>query len=161
LLRTTALDLNLFNLQRAKSALKSYKGVTFLEANAENMPVEAESQDVVTCQFMLSRLPAEAQVNVINEMARVLKPGGKVVIIDATQTEFDGEDVCTFETLPTATLPPTYAAYQKSDLEYALIKAGLFVQEKEIAWVSKVLVAQKPPLLSQDPTNSGIYGVGF
>lgn len=58
----TALDLSLFNLQLAKEQLGRLEGVTFLESNAEHMAIENESQDVVTCNFLLSVIPPEAQV---------------------------------------------------------------------------------------------------
>ncbi|CAM9164940.1 unnamed protein product, partial [Choristocarpus tenellus] len=163
LLKTTALDLSLFNLQRARCTLGSHSGTMFLEGNAEHMPLENESQHIVTCNFVLSSMPADAQVNAINEMARVLKPGGKVIIVDATQPEFDGYSTCTFDQLPSWRETPTYQAYLKSDLEYALIKAGLFVQDKEVNWVSKVLVAQKPPQLSSVGSDNalGLMGIGF
>lgn len=107
-----------------------------------------------------AELLAEAQESVINEMARVLKPGGKVIIVDANQPEFDGAGVCTVDGLPSwGDRTPAYRSYLKSDLEYNLIKAGLFVQEKEINWVSKVLVAQKPPRLTP-PSNGRAMGVG-
>lgn len=63
------------------------------------------------------------KANVINEIARTLKPGGKAIIVDATQPEFDGAGVCTLDGLPSwGEITPTYRAYLKSDLEYSLIK---------------------------------------
>lgn len=62
-LKVTALDLSLFNLRVAKQNLKGVEGVTYVESNAEHMAVENESQDVVTCNFVLSTMPKEAQVN--------------------------------------------------------------------------------------------------
>ncbi|CAM9367805.1 unnamed protein product [Hapterophycus canaliculatus] len=160
-LKVTALDLSLFNLKTAKQKLKGLEGVTFVESNAEHMAIENESQDVVTCNFVLSTVPREAQANMINEIARTLKPGGKAVIVDATQPEFDGSGVCTLDGLPSwGEMTPTYRAYLKSDLEYRLINAGLFVIDKEINWVSKVIVAQKPPRLSAPSTHGRLGGLG-
>lgn len=62
-LKVTALDLSLFNLRVAKQKLKGVEGVTYVESNAEHMAIENESQDVVTCNFVLSTMPKEAQVN--------------------------------------------------------------------------------------------------
>lgn len=61
-LKVTALDLSLFNLRTAKQKLKGVEGVTYVESNAEHMAIENESQDVVTCNFVLSTVPREAQV---------------------------------------------------------------------------------------------------
>ena len=62
MLKVTALDLSLFNLQVAKEQLGGLGDVTFVESNAEHMTIENESQDVVTCNFVLSTMPPEAQV---------------------------------------------------------------------------------------------------
>lgn len=43
---------------------------------------------------------------------------------------------------------------------FLLQKAGLFVQDKEINWVSKVIVAQKPPRLTAPSTHGRLMGVG-
>ena len=102
-------------------------------------------------------------------MARCLKPRGSLIIVDFTQPEADGPDACTFHTLPsshTATSTSSsssagsansassgttspYSAYMHTDLEYALIKAGLYVGEREVNWVSKVLKATKPGVSAQ------------
>lgn len=66
-LKVIALDLSLFNLRVAKQKLKGVQGVTFVESNAEHMAVENESQDVVTCNFVLSTMPVEAQVRAKND----------------------------------------------------------------------------------------------
>lgn len=71
MLKVTALDLSLFNLQVAKEQLGGLGDVTFVESNAEHMTIENESQDVVTCNFVLSSMPPEAQV-------RLLRAGGCV-----------------------------------------------------------------------------------
>lgn len=68
-------------------------------------------------------LPLTQKTNVINEIARALKPGGKAIIVDATQPEFDGAGVCTLDGLPSwGEMTPIYRTYLKSDLEYSLIK---------------------------------------
>lgn len=41
--------------------------MTFVESNAEHMAVENESQDVVTCNFVLSTMPKEAQVSRVQQ----------------------------------------------------------------------------------------------
>ncbi|CAM9863800.1 unnamed protein product [Phaeothamnion confervicola] len=164
-LRVTAMDLSLFSLQRARKHLEGRPDVTFVESNAEDIPLPNGSQDIITANFLLSRMPADAQasfMSAINEMARCLKRGGRLVIVDAAQPDFDGEDVCTFDGLPHFNKYATYDDYLKSDLEYALIKAGLFVQYKEISWVSKMLVAQKPPeVVDMDDGSAPGVGIGY
>lgn len=70
------------------------------------------------------------KANVINEIARSLKPGGKVIVVDAAQPEFDGAGVCTLDGLPSwGEMTPIYRAYLKSDLEYGLIKVRRRIHE--------------------------------
>lgn len=74
------------------------------------------------------------KANVINEIARTLKPGGKAVIVDATQPEFDGAGVCTLDGLPSwGGMTPTYRSYLTSDLEYGLIKVS---QAAKGVWIN-------------------------
>lgn len=49
----------------AKQNLNGVEGVTYVESNAEHMAIENESQDVVTCNFVLSTIPKEAQVVIV------------------------------------------------------------------------------------------------
>lgn len=77
------------------------------------------------CLSPLIPPPLNRKANVINEIARTLKPGGKAIIVDATQPEFDGAGVCTLDGLPSwGEMTPTYRAYLSSDLEYSLIKVS-------------------------------------
>ena len=44
-----------------------------------------ESCDAVTSVFMMHELPPDARRAVIGEAARVLKPGGRLVLVDSLQ----------------------------------------------------------------------------
>jgi ubiquinone/menaquinone biosynthesis C-methylase UbiE len=51
-----------------------------LEADAEALPFEDNSFDTVVCALSLCAIPDHARA--ISEMARVLKPGGKLLLLD-------------------------------------------------------------------------------
>ena len=51
--------------------------------NAERMPFGDGLFDAVTSVFLFHELPAKAQRNVLREIARVLRPGGLLVICDS------------------------------------------------------------------------------
>jgi len=75
--RVIGIDRSPEMLQRAR--LKVPSG-DFREGNLEALPVEAESVDVVVCALALVHLP---QVEgAIREFARVIRPGGRVIISD-------------------------------------------------------------------------------
>ena len=61
--------------------LKSYD-LDFIHANAENIPLDDQSQDLVTVQFLFHEVPKKPSLNIMNEAHRVLKPNGTIAIID-------------------------------------------------------------------------------
>src|SRR5262245_17801713 len=60
------------------------QGVTanFTEGSADRLAFPDASFDVAFCTLMLHHLPAPMQMATIVEMQRVLRPGGRVVIVD-------------------------------------------------------------------------------
>jgi SAM-dependent methyltransferase len=75
----TALDINPLMLEVARSAAAA-EGATidFREGNAEQLPFDDHSFDLVTCQHAFQFFPDPAAV--AREIARVLVPGGRVAI---------------------------------------------------------------------------------
>ena len=56
--------------------------LNFIHANAEDIPIDNETQDLVTAQFLFHEVPQEPSLNIINQAYRVLRPGGTIAIID-------------------------------------------------------------------------------
>lgn len=56
--------------------------LNFIHANAEDIPLDNETQDLVTAQFLFHEVPKEPSQNILNQVYKVLKPGGTVAIID-------------------------------------------------------------------------------
>lgn len=56
--------------------------LTFCQANAEDIPYPGEYFDVGTIVYALHEMPRAARQNVLNETRRVLKPGGRLVVVD-------------------------------------------------------------------------------
>ena len=61
----------------AKDLLKMYKNVDFRIGEAENLPFDDNTFDIVTCNLLL--MWADNPQKVVKEMARVTKPGGTVL----------------------------------------------------------------------------------
>lgn len=58
------------------------EGVTLVEAGAQSMPLDDNSQDLVIFRYSLHHVPAEIYPAVFEEVTRVLKPGGHLYIIE-------------------------------------------------------------------------------
>lgn len=62
------------------STKKKNKKVTLIRGDAEHLPFEDNTFDVVFTFHLLWHLPGDVQLNIIKEMNRVCKKGGSVVI---------------------------------------------------------------------------------
>jgi ubiquinone/menaquinone biosynthesis C-methylase UbiE len=58
---------------------------TLVQAQAEELPFEDGSFDAVVCVYLFHELPREVRAKVAAEMARVVTPGGTVVLTDSIQ----------------------------------------------------------------------------
>ncbi|MBM3882468.1 MAG: methyltransferase domain-containing protein [Verrucomicrobia bacterium] len=66
---------------RRKAAAESVTA-HFAEGSAERLPFPDASFDVVFCTMVLHHLPVPMHATAIAEMHRVLRPGGRIVIVD-------------------------------------------------------------------------------
>jgi ubiquinone/menaquinone biosynthesis C-methylase UbiE len=138
-LKTTALDLSPAYLDEARKNLKPWHDVTFLEANAEAMPLADESQDIVTCIYLFHELPPKIRPVVAKEIARVLKPGGLFVLVDSIQPgDTPGFEALT-EFFPQAFHEPYYESYQTWNIPAAFEAEGLTPRTETPAFLSKVV----------------------
>lgn len=64
------------------ASLEPMSNVSFTVGVAEALEFEDESFDVVTSSLMLHHLPEELRGRAVSEMARVLRPGGRLLIAD-------------------------------------------------------------------------------
>jgi ubiquinone/menaquinone biosynthesis C-methylase UbiE len=78
----------------ARRHLKRWCWINFIIANGEAIPLGDESQDAVTSIFMFHELPPKVRRIVFRELARVLKRGGRLVLVDSLQIgdepDYDG-----------------------------------------------------------------------
>jgi ubiquinone/menaquinone biosynthesis C-methylase UbiE len=70
-------------IERAqRKAQKAGVNVRFQEGVVEHLPFEPGTFDLVLSTLMLHHLPRPARAAMAGEVARVLKPGGRVLIVD-------------------------------------------------------------------------------
>jgi ubiquinone/menaquinone biosynthesis C-methylase UbiE len=79
--RLTGLDLTPEMLALAEASAKSIgRAIELKEGDAQDLPFEDESFDTVVCTYGLCGVPDDA--GVISKMKRVLKPGGRLILVD-------------------------------------------------------------------------------
>ena len=138
------LDLSEAYVREAKRHLQRWSRTDLMVGNAESIPLPDESQDAVTSIFMFHELPPEVRRIVLSEFARVLKAGGRLVLVDSLQhgdePDYDG----LLELFPQSFHEPYYLSYIKEDFAALCQDRGLTYIRNARAFVSKVIVLDKP-----------------
>jgi arsenite methyltransferase len=90
--RVIGVDMTPAMLERARKAAKSLglRNVEFRQGYLEALPVEDNSVDVVISNCVINLSPDKPQV--IHEMFRVLKPGGRISVSDTVATRLVPEE---------------------------------------------------------------------
>ncbi len=138
------IDMSEAYIAEAKRHLKPWCWLNLIVAKGEAMPVADESQDAVTSIFTFHELPPKVRRAVFREFARVLKPGGRLVLIDSLQfgdePDYDGA----LELFPQNYHEPYYASYLREDFGAIARACGMTHRRDVNAFVSKVMVFDKP-----------------
>jgi ubiquinone/menaquinone biosynthesis C-methylase UbiE len=143
-LPSTGLDMSEAYAGEARRHLARWRGIDFIVANGEAVPLATESQDAVTSIFMLHELPPAVRGRVFGEFARVLKPGGRLVAVDSLQLGDEPDYDGMLEMFPRSYHEPYYAGYLREDLAALAGACGLRHVRNVRAFVSKVMVFDKP-----------------
>ena len=138
------IDLSEAYLGEAEQHLKRWCWIDLLVGNAEALPVKSESQDAVTNIFMLHELPPKVRRIVFREFARVLKRGGRLVVVDSLQLGDEPDYDGMLELFPRSYHEPYYTSYLKEDFRDIAAACGLAHLRDVNAFVSKVMVFAKP-----------------
>lgn len=82
----TGVDFSAKMLDKARIRGKGQAGLRFVEADAANLPFPAKNFDLVTIAYGLRNLPNFDAG--LNELVRVLRPGGSLLILDFGKPKF-------------------------------------------------------------------------
>jgi ubiquinone/menaquinone biosynthesis C-methylase UbiE len=138
------IDMSETYIAEAQRHLARWRWINLMVANGEAMPVPNESQDAVTSIFMFHELPPKVRRNVLRELARVLKPGGRLVVVDSLQLGDDPDYNGMLELFPQSYHEPYYAGYLKENFGAIAAACGLTHTRDVNTFVSKVMVFDKP-----------------
>jgi ubiquinone/menaquinone biosynthesis C-methylase UbiE len=142
-LPAVGLDLSEAYVRHARRHLRRWSRVNLVVANAESIPAADRSCDAVTSIFMLHELPPEVRRTVIREAARVLKPGGRLVLVDSLQLGDVPDYDRMLERFPQLYHEPYYQSYIGEDFAAIARSYGLSHRRDTKAFVSKVMVLDK------------------
>jgi ubiquinone/menaquinone biosynthesis C-methylase UbiE len=137
------LDLSEAYIRHARRHLKRWSRINLLVANAEAIPAPDNSCDAVTSIFMLHELPPEVRRTVIGEAARVLRPGGRLILMDSLQRGDEPDYDGMLERFPQHYHEPYYQTYVSEDFPAVARRCGLAHRRDTKAFVSKVMVFDK------------------
>jgi ubiquinone/menaquinone biosynthesis C-methylase UbiE len=142
-LPSLGLDLSDAYIRHARRHLHRRMRLNLIVANAEAIPLPTASMDAVTSIFTMHELPPPVRRTVIGEAARVLKPGGRLVLLDSLQRgdvpDYDG----LLERFPQNYHEPYYKSYVAEDFPGLAVRCGLVHRRNVTAFVSKVMVFDK------------------
>jgi ubiquinone/menaquinone biosynthesis C-methylase UbiE len=138
------IDMSEAYVAEARRHLKRWCWINFIIANAEAIPLEDQSQDAVTSFFMFHELPPKVRRIAFREFARVLKRGGRLVLVDSLQIGDEPDYDGMLELFPQSYHEPYYVSYLGEDFDAMAAACGLKHTRDVNAFVSKVMVFDKP-----------------
>jgi ubiquinone/menaquinone biosynthesis C-methylase UbiE len=138
------IDMSEAYVAEARRHLKRWCWINFIIAKGEAIPLEDQSQDAVTSIFMFHELPPNVRRSVFREFARVLKRGGRLVLVDSLQTGDEPDYDGMLELFPQSYHEPYFVSYLKEDFGAIATACGLRHIQDVNAFVSKVMVFDKP-----------------
>lgn len=142
-LHATALDLSRPYLQKTQRTLTDFPETRYLEAKAEEIPAADGRYDIATCVYLFHELPAKIRQSVAQEFARVVKPGGLLILIDSIQVGDHSPYDALLDRFPMAFHEPYYRNYIRNDLGRIFESAGFTVEQSERAFFSKVIALRR------------------
>ena len=142
-LQIVGLDMSDAYVRHARRHLGRWSRTRFVVGKAEAIPFPDSSQDAVTSIFLFHELPPKVRRSALQECARVLKPGGRLIIQDSLQRDDQKDYEGLLQLFPQNYHEPYYASYTKEDFGTLALACGLVHVRSVMAFVSKIMVFTK------------------
>lgn len=124
-----ASDLTAEMLHLARIKVGNRKNVSFVLADAENLPFSDSSFDVVTCRVAVHHIPRPRVA--FTEMARVCSSMGRVVIMDIISSEDEAKSEY-HNQMERLRDPSHIKEYRKSELEEMIVASSLEIAQAQL-----------------------------
>lgn len=138
-LKAVGLDLSPAYVAEARRRLSDWPQAEVVQGQAESAPFEDASFDAATCVYLFHELPPRVRREVARELARVVKPGGALILADSLQIGDNPDLEQMLEYFPIGFHEPYYGSYLAEDLPALFGEAGFVVEETETAFLTKAL----------------------
>jgi len=158
-LQITGLDMSDAYIRHAKRHLRRSR-TSFIVGKAEQIPLSDNSQDAVTSIFLFHELPPRVRRIALRECARVLKPGGRLVLLDSLQHGDQPDYEGLLELFPRSYHEPYYSSYIKEDFGSLASECGLTFLRSQTFFLAKVMSFDKPVRLFETSADEMREGRG-
>ncbi|NCJ08360.1 methyltransferase domain-containing protein [Synechococcales cyanobacterium C] len=143
--RTVGLDLSPYMLAVAQHRDVNQDVAAWRHAQAEDTGLPDASFDLVTLQFLVHELPGQATTKILQEVWRLLRPGGHIGIVDNNPKSPVIQNLPPVLFTLMKSTEPWSDEYYTFDLEEALTKIGFaYLQTVASDPRHRTLVARKP-----------------
>src|SRR6266567_4337749 len=111
------LDMSEAYLRRSKHHLARWSRINLIVGDATRIPLPEGCQDAVTSIFVFHELPPEVRRAAFREFARILKPGGRLVLVDSLQRGDEPDYDGLLDLFPQNFHEPFYTSYLEEDFD--------------------------------------------
>jgi ubiquinone/menaquinone biosynthesis C-methylase UbiE len=142
-LPAAGLDLSPAYLDTARERLARWPQTELIAGRAEALPAGDGAYDAVTCVYLFHELPPAVRREVARELARVIKPGGVLVLADSIQAGESKHLDRMLEYFPIGFHEPYFQSYQSEDLPALFGEAGFAVEATKLAFLTKAMTLRR------------------
>lgn len=145
-LNLVGLDMSESYLSKARRTLaKTGASIDVILGKAETLPIrDGQGPSLITSVFLFHELPRKIRHAAVRELARVLAPGGRLVLVDSIVIGDYAAYDSLLDRFPVAFHEPYYSDYIRDRLEPIAVSAGLRHTDTKRAFFSRIMTFDKP-----------------